>query len=107
MGDDMTFQEAKAKLKEIADGKYHAIEYKLTEYAAVCGGGDQKPECTVYINGLEHHRGLTWEEAFVSLDRAINGVKVNEDEAPDAVGDMPEVMEGVFLCGRLTEHTCG
>lgn len=75
----MNFREAKDKLKEIAAGRYHLLGYQLTEYQS----GELKPECTVYIDGLTHFRGKTWEEAFKALDEGIHGVIFDPSEAPD------------------------
>jgi hypothetical protein len=85
----MTFQEAKEKLKGIANGRYHSLSYELTEYA----GGGQQPECLVYIDQYKHHKGLTWEEAFLSLDRQINGLVVDEKESPDFVVSQETIVD--------------
>lgn len=77
----MKFQEAKEKLKGIAAGRYHSVEYKLTQYSEDTGG-EMYPECTVYIDGMEHYKGNTWEKAFTALDRKMNGAEVKEDEMP-------------------------
>ena len=74
----MTFAQAKKKLKKIADGAYHMLNYELTEYHT----GEQKTECVVYIDGRGSHSGLTWEEAFKNLDRGINGQIVDASEQP-------------------------
>lgn len=59
----MTFQEAKAKLKEVSNGRYHSIGYELTEFAA----GGFETECSVYIDPGRRGTGPTFEEAFARL----------------------------------------
>jgi hypothetical protein len=60
----MTFKQAKKQLKKIAGNEFHALSFELTEYGS---GAGFKSECSVYINGMSHFRGETWEEAFMKL----------------------------------------
>jgi len=59
----MTFEEAYAKLEEIAGGEFFSIEYKLTNH----GNGVIDTACNVYIFGGHWHSGNTWEVALQSL----------------------------------------
>lgn len=74
----MTFAQAKKKLKEIAGDEYHTVQYELKEYRE----GKQVTECTLYIHGHTHHEGPTWDDAFRSLDIAMNPPKVDASEQP-------------------------
>lgn len=59
----MTFKKARRKLKKLAKGKFHSIEYKVTEYH----NGELEQKCTLYIDGTELHACGTWAAAFKSL----------------------------------------
>jgi hypothetical protein len=81
----MTFKQAAAKLKKIANGKYHSLRFELTTYKestqAVCGIGQTK--CDVYIEDLAWYSGATWAEAFEALDTAMNPKPVLTEEIPN------------------------
>ncbi len=64
----MNFIEARSKLKKLAKGKYHTIQYQMSEVREE----DLAQECTVYIDGFSHHYGETWELALKSLKNEIN-----------------------------------
>ena len=64
----MNFIQAKRKLKKLAKGKYHVLNYKISEFS----NGELQQECTVYIHGRNHHYGETWEAALKSLKNEIN-----------------------------------
>ena len=59
----MTFAEAKQRLKEVARGRYHSVEYDLTEFAEDCGSR-QETTCTLYIDGEGLFHGPTFEDVF-------------------------------------------
>ena len=76
----MTFKDAKKELKKLADGKYHSMNYELTEYR----NGDQRTQCLVYGDGYSWFSAPTWEEALAKLRKAMglsNGI--DETEAPE------------------------
>lgn len=73
----MKFKEAKAKLKRIASGSHHAIEFGMTIYST----GRETTECRAYIDGYNWYKGPTWEDVFRSLEIAIN----------EPVEEMPDV----------------
>lgn len=82
----MKFKEAKAKLAKIADGKYHSLEYSITNFKSVGRRTErtERAECGVYIDGVSWSFGPTWEAAFKKLDRQLRGLpEVNEEEQPD------------------------
>ena len=58
----MTFAEAKLKLGEIANGKYHSMSYDEMIFAS----GRIELMCHIYIDGECYYRGATWEQAFLS-----------------------------------------
>jgi len=60
----MKFIEAKEKLKIIAKGKYHSLRYELTEHT----DGEQVVRTALYIDGLDHFSGPTWEDAFRRIE---------------------------------------
>ena len=64
----MKFSEAKARLKELAKGKYHSIMLNLIEYS----DGYVETKCILYIDGHSHVSGSTWERAFIKLDDMLN-----------------------------------
>ena len=66
---------AKKKLEKLANGKYHSISYELTTFRT----GEERPECTLYIDGGKHHQGRTWESAFDSL-QGIKPKRIKEQE---------------------------
>lgn len=73
----MTFEEAKAALKEMAQGRYHSISFELTEYQ----DGRAKPMCSVYIENLgwtsDH---ATFEDALQEMGRRVNGTSATIDD---------------------------
>jgi len=62
----MNIKTAKKKLAKIAKGKFHSVQYDITDI----GNGELKQECSIYISGMSWHLGETWEEAFSSLQKA-------------------------------------
>jgi len=76
----MKFLEAKAKLKKMADGKYHQIKYSLTEYSSK----HLEAKCYCYIDGLDWVDSSTWEESLRKMEIEINGPPIpNAKEAPE------------------------
>ena len=67
----MTFQEAKDKLKIVSKNQYRSIQYSesISDY------GDETHNCQLYIHDYGLHKGKIWEEAFESLDKAMNPSK--------------------------------
>jgi hypothetical protein len=63
----MTFQEAKDKVKELANGKYHGLSIELNEFSS----GEQRVECSIYITDESWYKGPTWEDAFKARERAL------------------------------------
>lgn len=66
-GGTMNFKNAKKKLEKIAKGKYHTLDYEITDY----GNGNVAQQCQIYIDGLKHFKGETWELAFNALEQDI------------------------------------
>ena len=64
----MNFIQAKKKLEKLAKGKYHSLNYTISEFP----DGELQQECTVYIDGRNHHYGETWEAALKSMRNEIN-----------------------------------
>jgi hypothetical protein len=59
----MTFQEAKEKLRGIAKGRYHSIQYSIT----IPEDGQVEEKCELYIDGESWWVSKTWEGAFVKI----------------------------------------
>jgi hypothetical protein len=71
----MQFQEAKDRLKKLADGKYHSIQYELTEYVS----GKQKTSCWMYIQQEEGDVNVTGTRFQECLDVLSGKLKAIED----------------------------
>jgi len=63
----MKMFEARAKLEELAGGKYRNLTYSVTDNHV----GEVSFECTVYIDGEGHHHGETWEESLQKMEFSI------------------------------------
>jgi len=66
-GHDMTFIDAKKKLKVLADGEYHSIKYGISEY----DNGEIEVKCSVYISGYDIHIAPTWVKALDLINAEI------------------------------------
>lgn len=74
----MTFQEAKAKLQEIAGGKFNSIDYQETTYR----DGETKQGCRLYIEDVKHTDFWpSWELAFDHLAKKIG--EYDPTQAPE------------------------
>ena len=60
----MKFLDAKAKLKEIAKGRYHSVKFELTEDSR----GNLETSVYLYINPSISAIAPTFEQAFTLLD---------------------------------------
>ncbi len=70
----MEFSEAKARLKELAKGRHHAVEFMLAEYTS----GKLETRCSLYIEGAGYKVGPTWKKAFAELENQLGKGKVEE-----------------------------
>ncbi len=59
----MTFLEAKAELKKMANGRFHDITYELREYSS----GRIEAKCELYIDPRTSTEGSTWDEALTKM----------------------------------------
>lgn len=66
----MTFEEAEAKLGEMAKGRFHSIYYNRTHYCDC--RVDQG--CRVYIDGYDMASGRSWDEALQRMQLLLNPV---------------------------------
>lgn len=83
----MKIQEAKAELKELAGGRYHAIRYEITEYHT----GDIRIDTGVYIQGYDWHTGSTFREALNGMISQVNGILCQKAiEEPQDIDDQPQ-----------------
>ncbi len=76
----MKFLDAKAELKELAKGKYHSMNYELTE----CKSGKLEAKCFLYIDPNISSSGETWEDALnkMKVKLGITKEKVDLSEVP-------------------------
>ena len=72
----MNFKEAKDKLKEIADGRYHSVFYEITERT----NGTLQQQVGLYIDEVDWYSAETWEEAFELLSGRQKEIKPIEIE---------------------------
>lgn len=77
----MKFQDAHAKLKAIAEGRYCSTVYDLTTYA----NGDMVVSCGLYIDGAGWFKDKTWGAAFHALNVAMHPEQFIE-EMPEVEG---------------------
>lgn len=80
----MDFKQAKDKLKVIAAGRYHSVNYDITEDSS----GEISQQCTLYIDGLTHYTGGSWDEVFSKLEYSVAPVREIEI---DPVEEIPVV----------------
>lgn len=73
----MTFTEAENKLKEIANGRYHALAFEKSNYSS----GRSETDCRLYIADEGWHSGHTWDEAFCMLENKGFPVEQNPEAA--------------------------
>jgi len=80
-GKRMSMVRAREVLKAMADGEYYTLTYTFGEFRT----DDTHHDCSVYINNQNFHKGATWEEALLSLQRAMNPKKkdINDVEFID------------------------
>jgi len=74
----MKIAEAKQKLMEIADGKYHSLEYKIDDH----GRGIVNQTCKVYLAGHGSFDAAHWETAIAQLEDAMGGKPVISEDLP-------------------------
>ena len=72
----MDMQEAKEKIKSIADKRYYSLRYEFSEYNDGDKYNHQEQACAVYVEGCEYIKGFNWEEVILKLERKINPPKI-------------------------------
>ena len=81
----MKFQEAKDRLNELAEGRYHSIQYELTDYAT----GKTESSVRLYVDpGISVTRS-TFAEALEILQNILNGSPATwkpREEIPEVEG---------------------
>ena len=77
----MTFNLARKKLADLADGRYHCIRFELTTFK----GGRIEPRCDMYIDGpgWTKHDNATWESALAEMLAIVHGPESASDEELD------------------------
>jgi len=63
----MTFLEAKEEVKQLANGRFHAVVYELSEHQ----DGTLEQTCSVYVDGQNWQVYHTWEEAISMMRKAL------------------------------------
>jgi len=66
-GHGMTFRQAQALIKAVANGEYCSVRLRFLGYNL------EKQECSVYIDGSNWYERPTFEEAFDSLMDELYG----------------------------------
>jgi hypothetical protein len=74
----MKIAEAKQKLMDLADGKFHSLEYKINDH----GTGSVSQTCKVYVDGFGHFEAAHWETALAQLEDATGGKPVLSEDLP-------------------------
>jgi hypothetical protein len=75
----MTFSQARAKLTELANGRYFTIRYSEAKFK----DNPVDQICELYVDGWKaFYSGSTWEEAFAAMDKVLNP-KYAEGIGPD------------------------
>ena len=72
----MNMTEAVKTLRQMYPDKYTSATIEITTSA----DGQTFAKCTLYVDGLNHHSGPTWEQAFIFLSAA--------DRSEDAILQM-------------------
>lgn len=73
----MKFNEAREKLKKIAAGRCHSLDYDVITYTS----GESKQKCGLYIAPRMLVYSESWESAFAKLDEllGVQGDLIDED----------------------------
>lgn len=81
----MSFRQAKRELEKLANGDYHVLGYKITDFGDDRDNVKLEQECSVYVNGFDYYYGATWRIALDKLETAMTGVSlpVKIDDIPD------------------------
>ena len=75
----MTFEQARDKLKRLANGRYYCIQYGLVEFAS--GGVEAK--CHLYIDPRISINAPNWTNALAQIEMKLNlQLKVDPSEFP-------------------------
>jgi len=78
----MTFKDAKAELRAMANGEYRSLTYSLTEF----DDGTETATCNIYVNPSLSASGATWREALNGMRELLNPTDpkpAGESEAPE------------------------
>ncbi len=75
----MSFRQAKKELEKLANGRFHRIQYEITETQY----GNLIQKCEVYVDGLTLYNGETWRIALDKLKIAIKPLHVKIDDIPE------------------------
>jgi hypothetical protein len=78
----MRFQEAKDKLKELAKGQMHSLEFSLTEHK----NGAVMTKCYLFLMSPDTQKGIgkaaeTWDKAFALIEAEL--MPDGEEEVPE------------------------
>ena len=79
----MKFEEAKKELKRLAKGRYHAIQYQLTEYA----NGKVEAECYLYVDPHISAASSNWKDSLTKIKMKLEPSQSSE------LSEMPEEEE--------------
>jgi hypothetical protein len=74
----MKIAEAKQKLMDLADGKFHTLEYKIADH----GNGRVSQTCQIYLDGHGSFEAAHWETALAQLEDVIGGRPTLSEDLP-------------------------
>lgn len=73
---DLTMRQAIARVKQLANGKYHSVQLQHTNYGVsktINAHLGYAKECRVYISGMDGFVAPTFREAIDKLEAALKG----------------------------------
>jgi hypothetical protein len=79
----MTFDEAEKEVKELANGKYFAVQYGRTTY----DDNSIKIQCEVYVAGNTWHYAPTWRSAIDELRVEMGALPVATPDISTGIDD--------------------
>ena len=73
---DLTMQQAKARVKKLANGKYHSVRLEHTDFGTSTYTHNHlgyEKRCGVYVDGTDWYTTPTFCEAIAQLEAALKG----------------------------------
>jgi hypothetical protein len=80
----MNMAEAKLELMELAENKYHSLEYSINDH----GKGSVSQTCKVYLPEYGYFEAAHWDTAIAQLKDAMNGKEAISEDLPISKADI-------------------